>query len=263
MQIQMESIKVILASLFLNKTNADGPCPNYGPMECFYGNNRTYFTCSTGGIVTLLSDIRSGVCFRWIARDLTISDVTTQLGISTGLLLALCGIAESLIRLYLHALNKRSNVANGIHRMMAKTVCINGTIAPTKCFCCSLPCHFSVFNLRQYKSPCIAILLTVVYISIPILICPVIVLMYYYQLSVTAYTFIILITFALMCILALVWIVMQHDERSANVPGGWEDVKTILNLGKGLVKSALEAEENNEKYPSETTSSIVDESFEP
>ncbi|CAF4549489.1 unnamed protein product, partial [Rotaria sp. Silwood2] len=103
------AIIAIFKTLFLATTAVyrDGPCPNYGPMECFCGNNQTYFVCQTGDTVSFPLDTHSGTCFRWIVRDITTSDVTTQIGVTAGLLTALGSIAESLIRLYLYVLQKR------------------------------------------------------------------------------------------------------------------------------------------------------------
>jgi hypothetical protein len=67
----------------------NGPRPSYGVMDC-YGKNDTYFNCTPGTQTdaTLFTD--SATCFRWIARDTTTSDVTTQLGVCTGLIHAFC-----------------------------------------------------------------------------------------------------------------------------------------------------------------------------
>ncbi|CAF1260116.1 unnamed protein product [Rotaria magnacalcarata] len=223
------AIIALLNSLILTSTAVyrGGPCPNYGPMECFCGDNHTYFSCQTGANVTFPFDTISGTCFRWIARDVTTSDVTTQIGVTAGLLTALGSITQALIHLYLHVLQKRLGVRNGILRMMAKTVGINRTTAPTLCCGCYLPCHCSCIHLRQYKNPCITVLLTIIYLSVPGLIIPAIILLYYYELNVTSLTFAVLITFALLCIFALLWIAMEDDESSANIPGGWKDIQKI------------------------------------
>ncbi|CAF3195761.1 unnamed protein product [Rotaria socialis] len=224
------AIMAVLNSLILTSTAVyrGGPCPNYGPMECFCGDNHTYFQCQTGANVTFPFDTLSGTCFRWIARDVTTSDVTTQIGVTAGLLTAFGSITQALIHLYLHVLQKRLGVRKGIFHMMAKTVGINGTTAPTLCCGSYLPCHYcSCIHLRQYKNPCITALLTIIYISVPGLIIPAIILLYYYELNVTSLTFAVLITFAFLCILAMLWMAMEDDELSANIPGGWKDIQKI------------------------------------
>ncbi|CAF3538354.1 unnamed protein product [Rotaria socialis] len=96
-------------NLILSSTSVyrDGPCPAFGPMECFAGHDAIYFACNTGLTAPFPVSDAAGTCFRWIARDITISDVLTQLGVATGLLLALGNIAQAIIRIYLLAFNKR------------------------------------------------------------------------------------------------------------------------------------------------------------
>ncbi|CAF4971854.1 unnamed protein product, partial [Rotaria sp. Silwood1] len=127
------ALTAVFGNIFLATTTVyrDGPCPNYGPMECYCGDNHTYFDCIVGEIVNCPVDFISGTCFRWIIRDVTTSDLTTQIGITAGLLTALGAIAECLIRLYLYVLNKRLGVSIGIARILAKTVGINTTTAPS------------------------------------------------------------------------------------------------------------------------------------
>ncbi|CAF3841022.1 unnamed protein product, partial [Rotaria sp. Silwood1] len=108
----------------------DGPCPNHGLMECYSGDNNTHFQCTIGDNVNFPFDTHVGTCFRWVLRDITTSDLTTQLGVTAGLLMALGSVTGALIRFYLFALNKRINVASGIHRMAAKTIGINEITAP-------------------------------------------------------------------------------------------------------------------------------------
>jgi hypothetical protein len=71
------------------------------------------------------------------------------------------------------------------------------------------------------------------------LIIPAISLLYYYELNTTAVTFIILVTAALLCILSILWIVAQDDESSANVSGGWTDVKLLFKTLDKTLKSSL------------------------
>jgi hypothetical protein len=209
-------------------------------MDCFCGNNGTYFQCNTGQNVSFPFDTQSGTCFRWIIFDITTSDLTTQIGVSTGFVIALGTIAECIIRLYLYVLNRRLNVAHGIDIMIAKTVGLNGRTAATRCCCCCYSCcHCGVFNLSKYKHPSLAVLLTVIYVAVPFLIIPAISLLYYYELNTTAVTFIILVTAALLCILSILWIVAQDDESSANVSGGWTDVKLLFKTLDKTLKSSL------------------------
>ena len=224
------SLVAAFNSLFLNTSSVyqDGPCPPLGPMECFCGSNSTFFLCDTGKTVSCLQDVHSAACFRWIARDVTTSDVTTQLGVTAGLLVAFGNIAQAIIRIYLLAFNKRLSIATGIHRIAAKTIGINRYTARTNCCCCRLPWHCSACNLRLFKNPAAVIILTAIYIVIPFLMIPGVILLYRYELSVTALTFVVLIVFAVLCILAIVWIMVQESEASSNIPGGWTEAKQLI-----------------------------------
>lgn len=217
-------------SLFLNTSTVypNGPCPSLGPMQCFCGRNQTFFSCDTGKMSSCPLSETSGACFRWIARDMTTSDLTTQLGVTTGLLVAFGNIAQAVIRIYLLAFNKRLSIATGIHRIAAKTIGINRHTARTSCCCCRLPWHCSACNLRLFKHPAAVIISTAFYIMIPFLMIPAVILLYYFELSVTALTFVVLIVVAIICILAMVWILVQESEASSNIPGGWADAKQLL-----------------------------------
>ncbi|CAM2727042.1 unnamed protein product [Rotaria socialis] len=217
-------------NLILSSTSVyrDGPCPAFGPMECFAGHDAIYFACNTGLTAPFPVSDAAGTCFRWIARDITISDVLTQLGVATGLLLALGNIAQAIIRIYLLAFNKRLGIATGIHRIAAKTIGINKHTAQTKCCCCSLCWHCSACNCKVFKHPAAVIIVTAVYCLIPLLIAPAIILLYYYQLTVTSLTFVFLIAFGIVSVLSLIWIMVQEDEATSNIPGGWDDMKRIF-----------------------------------
>ena len=219
-------------SLFLNTTSVyrDGPCPAIGPMECYCGYNSTYFTCDTGKNNSCPLDVHVAACFRWTGRDLTTSDVTTQLGVTAGLLLAFGNITQAIIRIYLLAFSKRLSIATGIHRIAAKAIGINRHTSHTKCCCCKLPWHCSPCNLSLFKNPAAVIIVTIIYIAIPILMIPGVAMLYYYELSVTALTFIVLIVFAMVCIISIVWIMVQDTEASSNIPGGWNDIKQLAQV---------------------------------
>ncbi|CAF4160813.1 unnamed protein product [Adineta steineri] len=237
-------------SLFLTTSSVyeDGPCPSIGPMECFCGNNYTYFSCDTGQTASFPIDVHSGACFRWIARDLTTSDITTQLGVTAGLLVAFGSMAQAIIRIYLLAFNKRLGIATGIHRIAAKTIGINKDTARTKCCCCNLCCHCSACNLRLFKNPAAVIVVTGIYFVIPILMIPGVILLYYYQLSVTSLTFVVLIVVATLCILSIVWIMVQETEASSNISGGWVDagklLKTVAANCKNITKGGISPSKN-------------------
>ena len=239
-------------SIFLATTTVyrGGPCPPIGPMECFCGNNYTNFSCDTGKTTACPFDVSSSVCFRWVARDLTTSDLTTALGVTTGLLIAFGNIAQALIRIYLLAYNKRLGIAIGIYRIAAKTIGINRDTARTRCCCCSLPWHCSACNLKLFKHPAAVIIATVIYIAIPLLMIPAVILLYQYQLSVTALTFIVLIILAMFCGLSIVWIMVEETESSSNVPGGWTDVKNLIGTtypnGTQIAKGKTETAKSHE-----------------
>ncbi|UJR34595.1 hypothetical protein I4U23_027371 [Adineta vaga] len=234
-------------SLFLATSSVyrDGPCPSIGPMDCFCGANHTYFSCDTGEIAAFPFDVHSGACFRWIARDITTSDVTTQLGVTTGLLVAFGSIAQAIIRIYLLAFNKRLSIATGIHRIAAKTIGINRDTARTRFCCCNLCWHCSACNLSLFKHPSAVIIVTGIYIATPILMVPGVILLYYYEISVTSLTFVVLVVIATLCVLSIVWIMTQESESSSNIPGGWTDAKNLLqnatmnskNIANGKVSS--------------------------
>jgi hypothetical protein len=153
--------------------------------------------------------------------------------------IAMGSIAECIIRLYLYVLNRRLDVAHGIDVMIAKTVGLNKRTAPTRCCGCYSCGHCGVFSLSKYKHPWLAVILTLIYFSVPCLVIPTISLLYYYELNTTALTFIILITAALLCILSILWIIAQDDESSANVSGGWSDANVLLKTFYKTVKSSL------------------------
>ncbi|CAF1122302.1 unnamed protein product [Rotaria sp. Silwood1] len=90
-------------------------------MECFYGSNFTYFSCQSGSTVNFSLDVNSGTCFRWTVRDMTISDFTTQIGVSAGLLTAFGSIVQSILRLLLLAFQPRFGVAAELEELKKKT----------------------------------------------------------------------------------------------------------------------------------------------
>lgn len=219
-------------ALFLSATSIyqGSPCLPIGQMECFCGPNNTNYTCNTGEINPCPLDVRVGACFRWTARDITTADVTSQLGITAGLLLALGKIAQGIIKLYLFAFNKRLSIATGIHRMAAKTIGINRHTASTRCLCCRLPCHCSPCNLSLFKHPCAIIWVTILYMIIPFLMFPGVALLYYYELSVTTLTFVVLAVLAVVCVVSIVWIMVQENEALSNIPGGWSPMKVMKSV---------------------------------
>ncbi|CAF3372958.1 unnamed protein product [Rotaria socialis] len=223
----------------------DGPCPTYGPMECYSGDNHTYFECNTGQILNFSVDSASGACFRWIARDMTTADLTTQIGVTAGFLTALGSITECLIRIYLSALNKRLGVSIGIGRILAKTVGINRITATTPCCGRRIRCRCGFFNLSQYKHPHMTVIVTFIYILVPFLIIPGIALLYHFQLTVTLLTFVFLITFALVCVVGLSWIAIQDDETSVNVPGGWDDTIKLCSLLQKQIDPSPQSNSND------------------
>ncbi|CAF1281317.1 unnamed protein product [Adineta steineri] len=226
----------------------DGPCPTLGLMECFCGSNYTYFTCNTGQTASFPLDVHSGSCFRWVARDLTTSDITTQLGVTTGILVAFGSMAQAIIRIYLLAFNKRLSIATGLHHIAAKTIGINRDTARTRCWCCNLPWHCSACNLSLFKNPAAVILVTAIYIAIPFLMIPGVIMLYYYQLSVTSLTFVVLIVIAIVCILSIVWIMVQENEASSNIPGGWKDAGKLVEMvamkGKSVTQGGISPSKN-------------------
>ncbi|UJR34531.1 hypothetical protein I4U23_027308 [Adineta vaga] len=193
----------VFNSLFLATSSVyrDGPCPSIGPMDCFCGGNHTYFSCDTGKTAAFPYDVHSGACFRWIGRDITTSDVTTQLGVTAGILVAFGSIAQAIIRIYLLAFNKRLSIATGIHRTAAKTIGINRDTAQTRFCCCNLPWHCSACSV---------------------------ILLYYYELNVTSLTFVVLIVIAVLCLLSIGWVMVEESEASSNIPGEWVDAKALL-----------------------------------
>jgi len=53
----------------------DDPCPYYGIMECFHDENFTYFLCTPNMKIKFPLFSSSAICFRWIGREISASDV--------------------------------------------------------------------------------------------------------------------------------------------------------------------------------------------
>ncbi|CAF1228821.1 unnamed protein product [Adineta steineri] len=211
---------------------ADGPCPYYGAMDCYYGSSGTYFNCTPDISITLPASIKSATCFRWIGRDITVSDVMTQVGACTGLLTALGSVLEVFIRLLYFVFQQRLGVATGIRRVMEKTVGINKFTQPRYCGCCMLPCRFGTLNLRLYQHPFLVIFAFYAYAALPVIVIVSIVLMTKFQISVTSLTYIIMITVVLISCMGLLWILWEEDEIDLVIPGAWNDINDTFDSMK-------------------------------
>ncbi|CAF0965610.1 unnamed protein product [Didymodactylos carnosus] len=98
---------------------ADGPCPSYGVMDCYYGSSQIYFNCSVGAQIggTLFNE--SAICFRFIAKDISVNDVITQFGACAGLLHALCAILQLVLRYLVYSFRKRPLTPEEIEKRVA------------------------------------------------------------------------------------------------------------------------------------------------
>ncbi|CAF1095588.1 unnamed protein product [Adineta ricciae] len=207
----------------------DGPCPIYGLMECFHGSNFTYFPCTPGNTINFTLYSNSATCFRWIARDASISNVVTQIGICTGLLTAFGSVVEVVIRLLLFVFQQRRCVATGIRRLLEKTVGINRITKPTRCCGMKLPFQFGILDLRLYQRPWLVVIFLILYTLLPLSVIGSIVLLSYFRISITSLTYIILLTIVLICCLALLWVIWEEDEIGRVIPGAWHDFKDIVS----------------------------------
>ncbi|CAF2886076.1 unnamed protein product [Rotaria sp. Silwood2] len=216
----------ILASITLYQNDL---CPVNGIMECFHGENHTYFECQPGQKIDFPLLTSSASCFRWIARDKSVTDVMTQLGVCTGLLTAFGALAEVLIRLLLYVFQQRRGVAAGIRRIMEKTVGINRITQPSRCCGALLPCHFNIGILGLYEHPWLTVILVKFYILVPLLVVAAFALLSNFKISITSLTYIILLTLVLLCSFALIWIVWEADEIGRIIPGGWMSIQDILS----------------------------------
>ncbi|CAF1448965.1 unnamed protein product [Adineta steineri] len=217
---------------------ADGPCPYYGVMDCYYGSSGTYFNCTPDISITLPASIKSATCFRWIGRDITVSDVMTQVGACTGLLTALGSVLEVFIRLLYFVFQQRLGVSTGIRRVMEKTVGINRFTQPCHGGCCTIPCRLGVLDLRLYQHPILVILVFLIYALIPILVIAAIVLMSDFRISITSLTYIVMITLILISCMGLLWILWEENEIDLVIPGAWNDATDTFNSIKEPLKKS-------------------------
>jgi FtsZ-interacting cell division protein ZipA len=213
----------------------DGPCPFYGLMECYYGPNSTYFQCTPNSTIDFSLSGSSATCFRWIGRDTSVADVMTQIGACVGLLTAFGSLVEFLMRLLLYVFQQRLGVSAGMRRVMEKTIGINKITQPTHVFNCKLPCHFGILDLRLYQHPWLVFIFIVLYLCLPVIAIASIILLSYFQISITSLTYIVLITFVLVCSLGLLWVLWEENEIGKIIPGAWEDASDVMSpLKKSL-----------------------------
>ena len=217
----------------------NGPCPFYGVMECFTGRNSNYFQCTPGDTVNISSDSNGATCFRWIARDITVSDVMTQVGACTGLLTAFGSAVEVLLRLLLFVFQQRPSVASGIRRLMEKTVGINKITQPCRCCGSERPFHCGVLNLNLYQRPWLVIIFFGIYLLLPAIAVVSIVLMSSFRISITALTYILLVTIVAICCLALLWVLWEEDEVDRIMPGGFVSPQDISKTVMGGAKKFM------------------------
>ena len=215
----------------------NGPCPFYGVMECFTGHNSIYFQCTPGDVVSISSDSNGATCFRWLARDITVSDAMTQVGACTGLLTAFGSAVEILLRLLLFVFQQRPSIASGIRRLMEKTVGINKTTQPCRCCGSELPFHCGVLNLNLYQRPWLVIIFFFIYLLLPVIAVVSIVLMSHFRISITALTYVLLLTMVLICCLGLLWVLWEEDEIGRIMPGGFVSPQDISKIVLGGVKT--------------------------
>ncbi|CAF1544771.1 unnamed protein product [Adineta steineri] len=205
----------------------DGPCPYYGIMDCYYGNNQTYFQCTPNISITLPGS-KSAACFRWIGRDITVSDVMTQVGACTGLLTALGAVLEVFIRFLYFILQQRLCVSTGIRRVMEKTAGINRFTQPSHCCCCTIPHRLGVLDLRLYEHPILVVIVFIIYAMIPIDVAASIFLMINFRISITSLTYVVMATLVLISCMGLLWILWEENEIDQVIPGAWNDINDTV-----------------------------------
>jgi hypothetical protein len=75
----------------------------------------------------------------------------------------------------------------------------------------------------------------VLYLCLPVIAIASIILLSYFQISITSLTYIILITFVLVCSLGLLWVLWEENEIGKIIPGAWEDASDVMSpLKKSL-----------------------------
>jgi hypothetical protein len=204
------------------------PCPKYGDMDCFCGFNQTYFLCQTGNNIDFPSHDITGTCFRWIVRDQENTSVMTQIGVCAGLLTAFASITEVLLRILFYAYQRRPGVANGMRRVLEKTVGINNVTEPL-CSCCIKFCfRVPPPNLGLYRYPIAVCLVTMGYISIAAASTLAYIPLIYFRVTLTSFTYIVLSSATLLCFFTMVWVVWEVDEFSRILPGGCMQIEEIL-----------------------------------
>ena len=203
-------------------------CPDYGDMECFHGSDHIYFLCEKDNEInfTLLST--TGACFRWILLDQSITSFLTRIGVCTGLLAFFGSMTEVFIRILFVVYQPRRCVANGMRRVLEKTVGVNNITQPW-CHCCiKFPIRVSPFYRIPYRYPVFVYLTIIIYLLITGLTVLAYIPLAYFQATVTSFTYIILGSTALLCFFTLVWIIWEMDEISRILPGGCINIKDIL-----------------------------------
>lgn len=207
----------------------DRPCPPQGDMECFYGPNATYFQCTVQRNISLPGSLLFATCFRWVAPNLGVSDVLDQIGVCTGLLAALGAFAEVLVRLLLYVYQQRRCVANGIRRILERTVGVNNITQPL-CQCCTkFPIRIPSPNLRLYRYPTLVALVTLGYVALVIICVLGFIPLIYFRASVTSFTYVILSGIASLCFFTMVWIIWEVDEVCRVIPGGYRSFSDLCN----------------------------------
>jgi hypothetical protein len=200
----------------------NGPCPHYGVMDC-YGKNDTYFNCTPGTQTdsTLFTD--SATCFRWIARDTTVNDVMTQVGVCTGLLHAFCAIVQVLLRFLLYAWSEHPQTPEEAaeEAKTAAAMSTNQTANTTE------GKEDSNKTKYTYEHPVLIFISTLALILIPLLAIITAVLLGVFRVSITALTYVVLVAIVVVCCFTIIWIAMEDDDKLA---GQTSALTTIIPL---------------------------------
>ena len=205
----------LLAAIYVY---ADGPCPSYGVMDCYYGSTQIYFNCSVGAQINGTLFNESAICFRFIAKDISVNEAVTQLGACAGLFNALCAITQLVLRFLIYAWRKRKLTPEEIEKRNPMITAVSDEEKAVK---------NSNWEFKHPIYALLSLLLFIILIAAPL---AGIGLFTGFKISTSALTYVLLFVVAAIGIIAIVWIVKaevndddneqiddQHSENSMTV----------------------------------------------
>ena len=197
----------------------DGPCPAYGQMDCYYGNDNVYFGCKPG--IQVNATTSSAACFRWIIRDVSINDIMTQFGACVGLFNALSAIVQLVLRYLIYSFRRRQ--VGQENRQAGATACLQNLLL---CLSNLLPCRKKISRSQEirkdnnkpeteFKHPYFLLAAWVFIIVLFLAPCVGGALLGVFHISTTALTYIIILLVLFITIIGLVWVALAEEDEIA------------------------------------------------